>query len=245
MEVLLESFADLNLNKSSARFCTCTPVQLFVACRCLCCLICWSLIKHHTSLFCLVEYSASLVLSSLTASRKAPSWDSWVSVGSSDLHGHMCPHSSSSFLYFSILMATFFHPNLLPLVVTFILPTSSWPLPPTSSSHPSIYPSSCFQTRHIAPQPLTFCSKNKAPQNRNPNKMTNSIQRRLKVAGTMKTATPRATPSPAGTMQKQLRVRRAGTTTKRTLLSRTLSPTGTTAPPQRHRVAGVTLEKTR
>ena len=102
MEVLLESFADLNLNKSSARFCTCTPVQLFVACRCLCCLICWSLIKHHTSLFCLVEYSASLVLSSLTASRKAPSWDSWVSVGSSDLHGHMCPQLLFLFVFFHI-----------------------------------------------------------------------------------------------------------------------------------------------
>lgn len=95
------------------------------------------------------------------------------------------------------------------------------------------------------PPHLDICSKNKPPQNRNPNKLMNSTQRRLKVAGIMKKATPRATPSPVGTMQKQLRVRRAGTTTKLTLLSRTLSPTGTTAPPKRHRVAGVIMEKTR
>lgn len=35
----------------------------------------------------------------------------------------------------------------------------TWPLLPTSSSHLSTYPSSCSQTRHNAPQPLTFVAR--------------------------------------------------------------------------------------
>lgn len=103
IKVLLESFAYLNLNKSTARFCTCMPIQLCVACKCLCSSTSWSLIKctftptphvKHSNTTCPVlscwTLLASLVLLSLTASRKAPSWESWVSAGYSDLQRQMC-----------------------------------------------------------------------------------------------------------------------------------------------------------
>ncbi|XP_044043167.1 myc box-dependent-interacting protein 1b isoform X7 [Siniperca chuatsi] len=85
--------------------------------------------------------------------------------------------------------------------------------------------------------------KNRLPQSRS--MMTASTQRRPKVAGIMMKATPRATPSPVGMMQKPLRVKRAGATMELVPLSRTPSPTGTTMAPKWDKVAGALMERPR
>lgn len=119
-------------------------------------------LECHKSRFVLLNTLASLVLLSLTASRKAPSWDSWVSAGYSDPHRQMC--RQPLFLF----VKAYWHGITLQRHVFSSKPPSSgpvrdlyptWPLLPTSSSHLSTYTSSCSQTRHNTPQPLTFVAR--------------------------------------------------------------------------------------
>lgn len=193
IKVLLESFAYLNLNKSTARFCTCMPIQLCVACKCLCSSTSWSLIKctftptphvKHSNTTCPVlscwTLLASLVLLSLTASRKAPSWESWVSAGYSDLQRQICRQLLflfvKAFWHGITLQRHVFHPNLLPLALRY---PRSWPLSYLASTS-YIFLSSFHLSFLLLSNPpqcsttLDICSKNKPPQNRNPNKMMNS-----------------------------------------------------------------------
>lgn len=185
-------------------------------------------------------------LLSLTAARKAPSWHSWVRLGSSLLNAatlELWLHQRTSVfcIYGSFIPLSlrippsfgFMKSCPIPVATIFLNPanptsyhmSSSPPAPPLTSK-----PATMLRC-------LTSCSKNKQLQS---SVAMTSRQRRRGLAGIMTKATPRDTPNPAGMTQRRLRVRRAGTT-----LEPTPSPTGTTMAPKWNRVAGVMMERTR
>lgn len=97
-----------------------------------------------------------------------------------------------------------------------------------------------------ASKPGPSCSKNKPPQIiQSPTAVMTHTRLRARVGGTMTGTSLKATQRPAGTMPKQLEVRRVGTTKAATVVVHTMSPAGRTTASEWNRVVWVMMTRTR